>query len=115
MATEARGRILARVDDELADSAADLDVFTAGPVTGFAPCVRDAIRCIESVSTVRAGVERARVICVAIITGVVADVICAGDFRRRQNFLWKGGAGIQQYRRDQHANRQKARSDWKLQ
>jgi hypothetical protein len=85
--------LFARVDDELATTAAGGDVFAAGAVTGFAALLAGHL-CVGQVeSGMRAGREGSRDVSMAISAGFVADVSGAFDLRRGVDGAAEGGAG----------------------
>jgi hypothetical protein len=65
-------RVFAGIDDELAASAADLNMKAARPVTGFAAALPGHFRALEMNPCVRTGREGADVIRVTIIAGLIA-------------------------------------------
>jgi hypothetical protein len=100
MALKTRGRVFARIDDELAATAAGLDVQAARPVTRLAPALSGHRRAVEMHPRVRARREHAHVIRMALETCAVADVSCPGDFGRGKDGLRPGGTGVQEERRN---------------
>ena len=94
MALEAGGCILARVHDEFAAPAADLNVFAAGTMAGFAAALIGPAGAGEMDAAVRTGRELADVVGVAIEARRVANETGPGHFRRNQHGARRGGAGI---------------------
>jgi hypothetical protein len=93
MAIETGLRVFAGIEDELASSTASRDVFAARAVTGFAARVSTQLSRIHMEPRVRAGGKGARIIGVAIDTGLVARKGGAFNLRRRDNRALGGGAG----------------------
>ena len=100
MATKARVRIFAGIDDEFAASAAGLDVSAAGTVTGFTTHFAGHGRVGKSNSCVRAGFKFSRDVGVAIVADLVANVMRAGDFQRRDGDSGRRRTRIQEQHRD---------------
>ena len=99
VALETRGGIPAGVHNEFAATAAGLDMQAAGAVTGFAPALARRGRAVKVDAGVRTRGEGTHLVCVAILTCPVADVMCARDFRRNQDGWRKGGTRIQEQHR----------------
>ncbi len=93
---QARGGVLAGVDDELRTPAGGFDVLAAWPVTRFASRLPGHFCILQVNARVSAGGENARNIGVAICAGFIADVVRARNFRGRQDRARSNGAGIEQ-------------------
>ena len=83
MALEASGRILSRVDDELAAPAAGLNMFAPRTMAGFAAGLAGQFCAFKVQAAMSASGENACEIGVAIVAGIVSRVSRARNFRRR--------------------------------
>jgi hypothetical protein len=81
VALEARVRFFPGIDDETG-RATGPDMFTAGPVTGFATAHARHRRILNMQARVRAGGKFPDDLRMAIRTGLVAHVVGAGNFQR---------------------------------
>ena len=94
VAVETRGGVCAGIDDEPAAPAARGDVLAAGPMTGFTTALAGQGGSFAVNACMRTGGKDADIIGMTIVTRLIADVICARDFRRGKNRARNGGTGV---------------------
>ena len=94
VALETGGRIVSRVEDELASAAARLNVFATWAVTGFATDTTRRVHIGKVNSGVRAGRKRPGDVGMAVEASLVSDKCCARNLRWQFNRAIQGGAGV---------------------
>src|SRR6266568_1689514 len=107
MTLKAGSRVFARVDDESSTTASCLDVFASRPVTGLAPGFSCQLGAFKVDARMGAGWKNPGDIGVAIVTGLVTNVSCARNLRRRHHRARNGGTGIDQHQERASYRRQK--------
>ena len=95
VAVKARGRITARIVDELPPAPCG-DVQTPRPMTRFATGIAAARGIAEVNPCMRAGHEGPDVVGVAVQTGPVARIMSARNLRRHMHNARCGGTGVQE-------------------
>ena len=96
MTLKTSGRIFAGIDNELAASAPGRDVFAARPVTGLASGLAGHFGVWKIEASVGANGEPTSNVGMAIVTGLIAGISCAGNFRRSDHGAGYGRTGTEE-------------------
>jgi len=95
MAAETSRRVSSRIDNEFAATAADGDMFATGAMAGFTTGRTGEAHPLEAQTRVRAGWKNTSDVCVALVTGFVADECRPLNRRWHDEGALETGAGNQ--------------------